>query len=284
MNFEKNKIRLPAVAGAFYPGTKKDLSHIVSELLQEARERRIFDKPKKIIGLVAPHAGYVYSGFTAATAYSYLSEKEFESVVIVSPSHHEYFDGISVFPGNFYETPLGRIPLDQDLRDKLLRADKKRIVGSSDQGHGPEHALEVQLPFLQETLHDFKLLPLVIGNQSPEICEALGNLLGKILQNQSKTLLVASSDLSHFHDAGKANKLDKVCLDVVSGFDTKKLLGGLRAQKFEACGAGPIAAVMLASQKLGAGKAHVIHHCNSGDVTGDGSSVVGYMSAMFYEQ
>ena len=278
-----SSIRPAVVANTFYPGSPKKLSLYVQELLQEAKEKRTIERPENIIGLLSPHAGYVYSGYAAATAYSLLGPEDFKTVIIVSPSHRELFDGVSFFPGGFYETPLGKIPIDQKLINKILDSDKEKIVIPSESGHEYEHALEVQLPFLQEALPGFKLVPLVIGKQTSKICKALGDLLADVLKDEEKVLLVASSDLSHFYTSEIAKKLDKACLDIVSDFNAEKLIAGLEENKFEACGAGPIASVMLASKKLGAKNSKVTHYCDSGDVTGDRSSVVGYMGAVFFK-
>jgi len=276
-------IRPAAVANTFYPGRPKKLSSFVKKLLKEAEEKRSIEKPEKVIGLISPHAGYVYSGYTAATAYSLLQPEKFDTVIVVSPSHHEFFEGVSLFPGESYETPLGKVPLANELIDKILSADKEKIIIRSESGHGYEHALEVQLPFLQEKLPGFKLVPLVMGTQTSENCKSLGNLLADVLKNEEKVLLVASSDLSHFYTSETAKKLDEACLEIISNFDTDELITHLGKNKFEACGVGPIASVALACEKLGAMNSKITHYCNSGDTTEDYSSVVGYMSAVFYK-
>jgi AmmeMemoRadiSam system protein B len=253
---------------------------MIKKFLKVASKHRSFKRPKKIFGLISPHAGYIYSGLTAAYGYSLLEKNEFDKVVVISPSHYDFFKGVSVFPGDAYRTPLGEIPIDNDLRTKIL--DKKSIVTSSYDGHNEEHALEVQLPFLQTVLGSFRLLPLVLGDQSPQTCSALAELLEDVLGGCEKTLMVASSDLSHFHSSTSADKLDQTCLDIVSAYDPAAMIKGLGSEKYEACGAGSIASVMMASKKMGAKNSKVLHHCNSGDITGDTSQVVGYMSAVFY--
>ena len=140
--------------------------------MKKAASQCDFKRPAKIYGLISPHAGYPYSGYTAAFGYSFLKHKEFEKVIVVSPSHHDYFDGISICPAKAYETPLGVIEIDMELKKKFLALKNKKLIEDW-AGHGEEHALEVQLPFLQDTLGTFKLLPLVMGNQSRELCETL---------------------------------------------------------------------------------------------------------------
>lgn len=282
MTPEDQSVRPAAVAGTFYPDNPETLKAMVRKFLESAQKQKPAISLKKIFGLISPHAGYVYSGQTAAFAYSLLGKNSFNRVVVVSPSHYDFLEGASICPGKAYTTPLGEIPIDKKLREKICGLDKDNIVSVDWAGHGSEHALEVQLPFLQETLGDFTLLPIVIGNQSSDVCDALGNLLAETLKDEKNVLMVASSDLSHFHDAKTADKLDQNCLDVVSQFNTDGLLKGLRSEKYEACGAGPIATVMLAAKKMGATHSQILHHCNSGDVIGDKSSVVGYMSAALY--
>jgi AmmeMemoRadiSam system protein B len=280
-------VRPAAVANTFYPGSPYKLAHHVKKLLQkakhEAKKEKTVEKFENIIGLIAPHAGYLYSGYTAATAYSLLEPKKFKTVIIIAPSHHECFEGVSIFSGDYYETPLGKVELDNKLITKISENDKEKIIIRSEEGHGYEHAIEVQIPLLQETLPGFKLVPLVIGKQSTETCEKLSNLLVDVLKDEEKVLMVASSDLSHFYTSETAKKIDRVCLDAVSNFDTNKLIENLRKTTFEACGAGPMACVALTAKKLGAEKSKVTHYCNSGDTTADYSSVVGYMAAIFFK-
>lgn len=270
-------IREPVVAGMFYPLEKKALMRQVVELFERA-------KPKKIRGeiksLICPHAGYIYSGLTAAYAYKLLENKKIETVVIISPSHREFFDGITIFPGTYYRTPLGDVQLDIELRKEIVEQEQR--IKLSHIGHREEHALEVQLPFLQIILENFKLIPIVIGNQLKEYSYLLGDLLGRVLNNRN-AIVIASTDLSHYHMYETAKELDKIAIDAVAAFDYEKLLTELEEQRTEACGGGPAAAAMIAAKNLGANKVEVLHTCNSGDITGDEDNVVGYMSAVFYQ-
>jgi AmmeMemoRadiSam system protein B len=221
----------------------------------------------------------MYSGFTAAHAYSLLQGTTFSTVVIVSPSHREFFDGVSVFPGEAYSTPLGDVPIDAALRTKLLM--HCPVLQASTAGHGHEHAVEVQLPFLQYILHEFKLLPIVMGSQKRDYCFALGTALGETLAGED-VLLVASTDLSHYHPARVADALDAGVIKDVQRFDYEELMQGLESEQLEACGGGPTVSVMRALWDLGVRNMEVLHHCNSGDITGDKSQVVGYLAAAAY--
>jgi AmmeMemoRadiSam system protein B len=266
-------VRPPAVNGLFYPNEPAGLRREVSAMLQNV-ERRV--TRGKVRGLIVPHAGYTYSGLTAAYGYALLRGHSYDVVVIVSPSHQEFFDGVSVYSGSAYRTPLGEIPVHSELREKL--AQQCQCVLVSERGHGQEHAVEVQLPFLQHVLTSFSLLPIVIGNQERAYCYELGEALASVLSGR-EYLLVASTDLSHYHSATVANKLDGVVIEDVRQFDHGKLMADLESGKTEACGGGPVVAVMVALQHLGVVSMEVLHHCNSGDVTGDEDRVVGYLSA-----
>jgi len=221
----------------------------------------------------------MYSGQVAAYAFKLLEGKKFDVVVVVAPSHRAYFRGASVYDRGSYETPLGLVPVNQELCKKLR--EQSSIIQSSTQGHTQEHALEVQLPFLQETIGKFYLVPIVLGDQSYQTCTEVARALRNVLQDQ-KALLVASTDLSHFHSYDRAVKLDNVILDDIRAFDPQKLAQDLESDRGEACGGGPVITVMLAAKGMGANKVQVLKYMNSGDVTGDRSSVVGYAAAVIY--
>jgi len=278
------KVRNPGAAGSFYPGDSLTLSQSVITLLNQAVPPEI---DGTLIGLVAPHAGYVYSGHVAASGYDLLKNKSIDRVVVISPSHVVAFDGSSVYNGTGYRTPLGTIPVDQEFCKKL--ADQHSSITLSEEGHESirqgrkEHALEVQLPFLQSVLKKFKLVPIIMGDQQYETCRALGIALSNLITD-SKTIIVASSDLSHFHPYNEAVKLDEKVLTAVKEWDYLNLSRNLNRRIWEACGGGPIVATMIACERLGANEARVIKYANSGDVpVGEKSSVVGYMSAVFYK-
>ncbi len=275
---ERDYVRPAAVAGLFYPADKVELEKTCVRFLQDARAKIRITPPDKPFGIVSPHAGYPYSGYTAAHGYSLLRKKQFETVIIISPSHREYFDGISVFSGKAYSTPLGEIEIDGSLRDVFIET-AGEIVIESRAGHKSEHALEVQLPFLQLALGSFKLLPIVMGDQNRRYCRTLGSVIADVTMGKS-TLIVASSDLSHYYDYDTANKIDSVCISDVSGLDPDRFMDDLENRRCEACGGGPIASLLYAARKSGVANCDVLYHCNSGDTTGDKSGVVGYLSAI----
>ena len=271
------RVRNTVVAGSFYDSDPENLRREVDFLLNEANAPKL---KGHIRGLVAPHAGYMYSGSVAAAAYRILKGSSYEAVFLVGPSHQEYFNGVTIYPGDAYQTPLGQIPINKEFRAALIR--QSPIIQLSDAGHRAEHSLEVQLPFLQRVLGDFSIVPLIIGNQTKEYCLNLGKAIAVVARRRN-VLLVASSDLSHYHPYDDAVKLDQQVISHVAAFDEHELMDRLDNEKVEACGGGSLVAVMHALKLLGANRSHVLLYSNSGDVTGDKSAVVGYCSAAFLQ-
>ena len=274
-------IRPSAVAGSFYPGSPTELVKMIAELFSESPKPLVDGKP---LAIIAPHAGYIYSGAIAAKAYKILEGEEISTVVIISPSHTVYFKGVAAFDGQAYSTPLGNIPIDRELTKSIAQGN---TVYLSNQGHGSaggraEHALEVQLPFLQTVIGKFRLVALVMGDQEYATCEALGTAIADAIGKRNDVLIVASTDLSHFHSADTARKLDSIIKHRIEEFDYRSLADDLDLQKTEACGGGPVIAAMIACDKLGANAAKVTGFGDSGDASGDKSNVVGYLSAVLY--
>ena len=267
-------VRDPAVAGMFYPEDPALLRREIAGLLARARSLR---SGAALVALVSPHAGYRFSGATAAAAYRLLEGRTVGTVVIVSPSHREYFRGISVFEGAAYRTPLGTLSVNTKLRDELVRGDA--YIASSSDGHRTEHAIEVQLPFLQATLAAAPtILPIVMGDQRREFCEHLGRRLAQVLGG-TDSIMIASTDLSHYHSYEDAEALDRDMIRSIESFDEERLMNDLEAERAEACGGGPTVAVLMAARLLGARRVEILDHCNSGDTSGDRRNVVGYVSA-----
>ncbi len=270
------KIRHQQVAGYFYPAEKDKLQKDISLMLQVAKSGKSFNK---IFGIISPHAGYVYSGKTAAYAYNLLKDKKYKTVIVISPSHAEYFPGISIYDGDAYETPLGIVEIDQIMTDKLIENSKTIFRGI--QGHRKEHALEVQIPFLQSVLKDFKIVPVVMGDQSKMFVDELAEKISKAVDEN--TLVVSSSDMSHFYSAEEADRLDSIVEKRINDFDFENLLKDIGRHECEACGAGPIIAMMKAASLKNINNSLVLNRSDSGDVTGDKTEVVGYLSAVVYK-
>jgi AmmeMemoRadiSam system protein B len=269
-------MRIPAVSGMFYPDSPEELRMTVDDLLSKADERRI---EGELIALIAPHAGYMYSGPVAAYAYKVLEGLKFDTVILVGPSHYTLFDGISVYKRGYYQTPLGSIGINSSLAEHLIENDDK--ISFRPSAHIREHSLEVQLPFLQRTLEDFQIVPILMGDQSEELCEILSKALVETIGDE-KVLLIASTDLSHYHSYEEAKELDKVALDSIEKLDPKVLNDNVKAGRCELCGAGPVIAVISAVKELGADRIEILRYANSGDITGEKGLVVGYGAVVIY--
>lgn len=271
----QQNIRAAGVAGSFYPADAKTLSAMINGMLAQASPPEIKDQ---ILAVVAPHAGYQFSGPVAAYTYAALKGRKFSRVVVIAPSHFEAFDFTSVYDGDAYTTPLGTIPVDKAFAQQLVQMSP--TLKLSGQGHlptpqGTEHALEVQLPFLQTVLGNFELVPIVMGEQSYENSRALGVALANLIRG-GDTLIVASSDLSHYHPYDEAVKIDHKTLNAIQDWDYFSMSQNFQARIWEACGGAPIVAAMIAAERMGANQADLLKYANSGDVTSDRTRVVGY--------
>jgi AmmeMemoRadiSam system protein B len=221
----------------------------------------------------------MYSGQVAAYAYKLVCGKKYDAVILVGPSHRVAFRGVSVYGQGGYETPLGVVPVHEAIASEMMKLSD--IIIDYPPAHQQEHSLEIQLPFLQAALDDFSFIPLVMGDQSQRVCRDLASVIHRVSANR-RVLIVASTDLSHFYDHEQAGLLDGVVLDSIRKNDAEGLMKSLDHKKAEACGGGAMAAVMMAAKLLGARHSELLKYADSGDITGDKSSVVGYASAVFY--
>jgi len=280
------KVRGPAVAGLFYPKHEKDLSKQIDEYLAEVKTEPI----KNLRALVCPHAGYEFSGKIAASAYKQLKGRNFDTVVILGPSHYAAFAGAAVTEADAYETPLGLIPVSTKAAElgilkpfavnppcEVRRPDWWRLSPKELPAFGEdkpdtwEHSLEVQLPFLQRTLKKFSIVPVVFGDVDPQ---AAAKSLVKFLDD--RTLLVVSSDLSHYHPYEEAKKLDTSCVQSICDLNTEWMM------QQEACGKLPILTLIEIARQKG-WKAKLLDYRNSGDTSGNKDAVVGYAAIAFYQ-
>jgi len=271
-------IRQPAVAGTFYPASSETLEADVRSTLQKIPH---LDLPGPLRGLICPHAGYIYSGLVAAHGYSLIPTETIETVIVLGPSHHVYFEGASLFPGEGYETPLGVLPINTYLQDALA---KNPIVGYLEEAHAKEHSLEVHLPFLQVAFDetDFSILPILIGGHKLDVLDRLAKAISDVADPKT-TLVLASSDFSHFHSYEKAKEKDLLALDYIKRGDIKGLIKDAQSKKIEMCGFSPIVVTELILGYWGVTNRQVLNYANSGDVTGDHSSVVGYGTVAYYD-
>jgi AmmeMemoRadiSam system protein B len=273
---DKGTVRRPAVAGTWYPDSPRELEATVDRFLAAAagggQSRRFAD----LVAVIAPHAGLMYSGAVAAHAYNELRGRDVDLVVLVGPSHFVRFDGVGVYARGGFDTPLGTASIDEDCAAATIAASP--IVREHVAAHAKEHSLEMQLPFVLRLLPQARILPLLMGTQDAATADALATALASVLRGR-RGVLIASTDLSHYHDATTAARLDAVVVEQVARFDPDGLDLALDRQPDHACGGGAAVAVMRAARLLGARDARVLHYADSGDVSGDKSSVVGYMAA-----
>jgi hypothetical protein len=255
-----DKTRQPAVAGMFYPANKQSLKKDIQNYLQEANN----DEKINIKGIIVPHAGYIYSGLTAASAYKQIIplKDKINRVVLLGPSHRVAFTGLAVPESKVFNTPLGNIPIDEESIQKLSELSQVIV---SEQAHHDEHSLEVQLPFLQEILGDFSLVPLVVGDAEPhEVAEVINRLFG-----DEHTLIVISTDLSHFHEYYEAQKIDQATSDAI--VDLKPELIDYE----DACGRNGLKGMLTVAKEKNL-SVELLDLRNSGDTAGDKNRVVGY--------
>jgi MEMO1 family protein len=271
-------VRPSPIAGKWYEGDAKALSRSIDEFLDNAR---LPELDGEVVGVIAPHAGHIYSGAVAGYAFAALRAKQPDLVAVISPMHHPYYEPLLTTSHEAYHTPLKDVPVDREALNELDVVLKSELgFGLSPVSHDPEHSLEIELPFLQRALKsDWNLLPVMVRAQEPRVSRGLGRALAQVLRER-KFVLVASTDLSHFYNQNAALKFDRAMLDAIESFDPEAAFDLERAEKGFACGLGAVAAVMWAARELGAERVKVLRHATSGDVTGDYSSVVGYGAAV----
>lgn len=266
-------IRKAAVAGSWYPGTPDVLRAEVDRHLGNA----VVEGAGEITAIIAPHAGLHYSGPVAAYAYKLLSGRHYDIAALVGPSHYVGFTGVAIYERGAFETPFGRVPIAEACATAIAMA--AWSVQAHPSAHAREHSLEMQLPFLQRLLPDTPIVPLVMGYQTRETILNLSKGLVAGLSGR-RALLVASTDLSHYHDAKTAARLDSEVIKHVRAFDPEGLLAALERFPQHACGGGPTVSVMQAAKALGAREARILKYADSGDVSGDKDAVVGYLAAV----
>jgi len=259
-------------AGRWYPSSSSELGALVDQYLASA------SPPRGAIAAVSPHAGLMYSGPVAGHTYAALRGVQADAVVLVGPSHYVAFSGCAVPASRSFASPLGPLGIDVELVQAL--ADESECVHVDDAVHAREHSLELQLPFLARVCPELPLVPILMGRQDRRTIEGLAGVLQRVLDGR-RVVVIASSDLSHYRDRATASALDRVVLDRLEAFDAGGLMDELEHAPNHACGGGPIVVTMLVARALGASAGRVLHYGDSGDVSGDTSEVVGYVSAAF---
>ncbi len=282
--FPDVKIRKPVFAGKFYPADSTELLSTVKKFFDNAVNKNA-GKP---LAVIVPHAGYIFSGQTAADAYNQAKNYKYDLIVILGTNHTTAnFNKISVYPRQGFQTPLGLSKIDEKTADELISSDKDCVFNS--EVHAEEHSIEVQLPFVQYLFPDTKILPAVVGSSDFNLCVDFGKALAKVLKNKN-ALIVASSDLSHYPNYKDAEEVDHITLESISKMEPKDFVNMINKQMNKniqnlltcACGEGPIISAMTAAKELGADTGVIINYANSGDNPIAGKDrVVGYGAVVF---
>jgi len=273
------EIRESVVEGRFYPAERDGLENMINRFLNRV-EKKQFEG--ELIGLIVPHAGYIFSGQVAAYAYKQLQNREFDTIILLGPSHYTMFYGVSVGKFDYYDTPMGKIQVDKELAKTLIEKDKK--IKFLPAAHQREHSLEVQLPFLQTVLKDFKILPIVMGDMDFDTCKMLSENLIKLTENKN-VLFIVSTDLSHYHSYEEAIKIDKRTTDAIEEKDAESFYKGIKQNNYELCGSLPVVTILLLAEQMGEMHIELLNYSNSGEVLmGDTSRVVGYSAFAIYKK
>jgi AmmeMemoRadiSam system protein B len=275
-------IRPSPLAGRWYPANPTDLANSVDEYISQAKLPPISGK---IVGLISPHAGHIYSGPVAGHCFAALKGIQPDLVVILSPYHQYDSDAILTTAHQAYQTPLGIVQVDQESLDDVDAALQERAgLQLKRIRNDGEHAVEILLPFFQRVLKEnFILLPLMLRSQDPALMKTLGSILAD-LNSEKTVILTASTDLSHFHPANTARKMDQTMIDHINSLDPDSLYQAQDQGKGAACGLGAVAAVIWAAREKGKTKAYHLNYAHSGDITGDNTSVVGYTAAVLTQE
>ncbi|HEU4605654.1 MAG TPA: AmmeMemoRadiSam system protein B [Nitrososphaera sp.] len=278
--------RAPAVAGMFYPDNPRELRGLVDQSFRNQRFGPGRAPPaagrRRIYGIISPHAGYAYSGAVAANGFYEISSIDFQDVIMVGPNHYGIGSLVAAMKEGEWETPLGKVQVNSELAKEI--AGRSSTLGFDDFAHSRDHCLEVQLPFLQCIKEDFKIVPIVLVSQRSDTAYDLGNAISETVAEKGmldRTLLVASSDFTHYEPNSDAHRKDGELIKAILALDVNKFYAVLERLDVSACGYGAIATVMVAARNLGATRGELLKYATSGDVTGDTSAVVGYSSIVF---
>ncbi len=267
------------LAGSWYPAGRTELAAMLENYLNTANPGKI---DGQVLAIISPHAGYQFSGPVAAYGYKALQGRDIKTVIIIGFSHRKFFDGISVYAKGSWHTPLGDVAIDEKIANRMISGNNRIKF---DPGlFNEENSVEMQVPFIQTVFKDARIVPVAFGTQDYNDAVILADALANVLKDRKDVLIIASSDLSHYHPYEEANAIDKNFVSVLSGMKAKDLYASAASGKCELCGLMPVTATLLAAEKLGYDKIKVLKYANSGDVTGDKSKVVGYLSAVVYKE
>jgi len=262
-----SQVREAAVAGQFYPESKAELLRVVQGFLGTA------GKKVRALGVIAPHAGYVYSGAVAGAVYRHVEIPR--KVIVLCPNHTGLGEPLAIMSAGSFRTPLGEARIDSELAETLKK--EFLLLREDAAAQEREHAVEVQLPFLQAAREDFTFVPITVGTGQFEVLTALGVVLAKVIAGCGEpVLMVASSDMNHYEDDVETRVKDALAIEQVLGLQPKGLFQTVKGQKISMCGYGPAVAMLTAAVRLGASSAELVKYATSGDVSGDKEKVVGY--------
>lgn len=279
------KVRRPCQAGAFYEANPENLKLQIDECFRHhlgpGKTPSVkTDRLSHVVGLLCPHAGYMFSGPVAAHAYYELAvDGRPDTVVILGPNHTGYGGALATMNEGIWRTPLGDVEIDAELANAIVRG--SRIVDVDESAHRFEHSIEVQLPFLQYLYgSEFKIVPVCFLMQDSASAREVGQTVGRVLAGKN-AVVIASSDMTHYEPQASAEKKDKLALGAIEAMNEAELFSIAENQNLTACGVGPIVALIAATKVLGVKKAKLLCYRTSGDVIGDYSSVVGYAAVCF---
>jgi len=270
-------VRAAVVSGQFYPEDPRALKDQIRGFLTQAQSR----EDDSVRALIVPHAGYDYSGQVAAEAYKRVAGHKFDCVVVIAFLHRMLLEGVLVDDVAAYETPLGRVPVDRELVREIQKFHP--LFREAVPGPIEEHSLEVQLPFLQETIPGLRIVPIYIGAQDISNITALADALAGALRGRN-ALVVATTDLSHFHSYESASLKDQALISLFEKGNVEAIYDAYVKEEAEACGMGPVLTLILLARKMGWFGPNLLRYANSGDVTGDQRSVVGYAAMEFRQK
>ena len=279
------KVRRPTQAGAFYEGTPDALKLQIEKCFKDKLgpgelPRVVKTGPRSVIGLICPHAGYMFSGPVAAHAYYKLAvDGKPDVVVLLGPNHTSLGSGLAIMNDGVWRMPLGDVEVDRETANQIVQ--ESRIVDIDDSAHSHEHSIEVQLPFLQYLYGSaFKIVPICFLMQDLSSAREVGQAVAKVLLGK-KAVIIASSDMTHYEPQVSAERKDRKALEAIEAMDEVGFQSAVETYNITACGHGPIAALITAAKALGGREAKLLCYETSGDVIGDRSSVVGYAAVCF---
>lgn len=279
LSYGDQMIKEPNVSGQFYSENPNQLSQQIDSFFASAN---IEASDRKVDIIISPHAGYIYSGGVAAYGFKAASQGNYKTIIVIAPSHFHGFEGVSVWPKGTFKTPLGAIEIDQEFSEKLTALSDS--FSFEPQAFDREHSLEVELPFLQKIFKNFKLVPIVMGHPNLKVCQELASSLNEVVGDREDVLLVASTDMSHYHEGTVARSMDASTLNAIKELKAEQLFQQCLLRRMELCGVSPVTTSLLYAKHRSIEGVDVLKYADSGDVSGDKRKVVGYTSIIFYKQ